>query len=284
MPYMRVDVGFPGHEKAVRAGGDAIWMWLAMKSYAKQNQTDGFVPGCMIGRLQGPDPTKQKRLVKRLIEARLVDAKGNDFEIHDYLDWEESAEHAKARQASGRQRKADWEQRQRERRERERNSVTNGVTGRESNAVTDHVTNAVRNGVSNGVSNATKPNQTRDLPVDSQPKDLSGSARVVGDERAGVPCPKDLELDERHLATLEQTPGIPRPEARFIAAELVSKWSEDHQRRYPSVVRWSQALLTAVRTEWSDHAKRRRAIDAVKPMAEAPWSQAAQDIPPELVG
>lgn len=280
MPYMRVDVGFPGHEKAVRAGGDAIWMWLAMKSYAKQNQTDGFVPGCMIGRLQGPDPTKQRRLVKRLIEARLVDAKGSDFEIHDYLDWEESAEHAKARQASGRQRKADWEQRQRERRERERNSVTNGVTGMESNAVTDHVTNGVRN----GVSNATKPNQTRDLPVDSQPKDLTGSTRVSGDERAGVPCPADLELDDRNLATLEITPGIRPNEARFIAAELVSKWAADDQRRYPSVVRWRQALLTAVRTEWSDHAKRRRAVAAVSPTDDANGDRSRPEIPPELVG
>lgn len=133
--YMRVEVGFPGCEKAIKAGGEALWMWLAMKAYCKVNETDGRVPACMIGRLQGPEPTRQKRLVARLVEARLVDVSGRDFMLHDYLDWEESSADAAKRRANARKRKADWEQRHAAREERDRNGVPNTVTTDHGNAV-----------------------------------------------------------------------------------------------------------------------------------------------------
>lgn len=132
---MRVEVGFPGCEKAIKAGGEALWMWLAMKTYCKVNETDGLVPACMIGRLQGPEPTRQKRLVARLVTAGLVDVAGPDFMLHDYLDWEESSTDAAKRRAAARKRKADWEQRHGMREERNGNTVPNTVPDDEGNAV-----------------------------------------------------------------------------------------------------------------------------------------------------
>jgi len=153
--YMRVDPGFPGHEKAIKAGGDAIWLWLAMKAYAKREGTNGRIPGVKIGRLEGPEPSKQRRLAKRLVAVGLLESCGEDFNLHDYLDWEESAEQAEEKRAAARKRKRDWDAKQRAIRNADRECVSNAVTNADT-----HASVTASSNTSNP--NQAKPNQTID--------------------------------------------------------------------------------------------------------------------------
>lgn len=214
--YMRVEVGFPGCEKAIKAGGEALWMWLAMKAYCKVNETDGRVPACMIGRLQGPEPTRQKRLVARLVEARLVDVSGRDFMLHDYLDWEESSADAAKRRANARKRKADWEQRHAAREERDGNGVPNTVPPDHRNAVpnasvtvggTDHREGKGREGkgkdppvVPQGGTGETVPELTLVTPQPPEPDPV----REVFDHWAATCWPKVHEGGRAPLASADR--------------------------------------------------------------------------------
>ena len=248
---MRVEVGFPGCEKAVAAGGEALWMWLSMKAYCKVNETDGRVPACMIGRLQGPDPSRQKRLVQRLIGARLVDQKGEDFWLHDYLDWEESSEQAQARRAAQRHRKAEWERKERERRERERNAVTNDVR----NATSERVSNGSREGKGRVVEG-----REGKLPTEE------GTAVAVvhvrserPSEPVKIPCPDSLSLTREQRATLE-TSMVPDWAIDQITTMFVAGAQADQSDRRTMVV-WRKCLSKAISGTWNDPGKRPKKID-----------------------
>ena len=174
--YMRVDPGFPGHVKAIRVGGDGIWMWLAMKAYCKVQGTDGFVPAEMIGRLAGPPPAKQTALVRLLTKAELVDPAEGGHQLHDYLDWEESADQAESRRESARQRKRDWDAKRR--------GVGNAVTERSRNALPNALPTRVTN-TSNPVQTSTNKEEEEDAPTPAPPD--TPEARLDG---SGRPLPR----------------------------------------------------------------------------------------------
>lgn len=62
MPHFRVDDGFDGHPKTVRAGDDALGMWVRAGAWCMRYLTDGFVPEWWV-KQQPKGVAKAKKLV-----------------------------------------------------------------------------------------------------------------------------------------------------------------------------------------------------------------------------
>jgi hypothetical protein len=139
MTWVRLDDQFCDHPKIVEAGPLAAWLYVCGLSYCSRQLTDGFIPAGQVRKLADVDNAGD--LSDRLVAAGLWDRVDGGFHVHDYLEYQPSAEKVKADRAATAKRQADW----RERKQQERslvNKKSNGVT----NAVTTPVSNATRNG------------------------------------------------------------------------------------------------------------------------------------------
>lgn len=119
MPWFRLDDSFHSHPKVLKAGNEAIGLYVRCGTYAAQHSTDGFIPEQVA--LQYGTP----KLADTLVQARLWRRTRGGWRMPDYLDYNPSKE------AVDKERKAAAE-RQRRRREaitsRRDNGVTNGVS------------------------------------------------------------------------------------------------------------------------------------------------------------
>lgn len=95
MTWVKIDDQFPDHPKIERAGPEAAWLYVAGLCYCAQYLTDGRIPKTRVSRLTAfPDG---ERLADRLMDAGLWEDAGDDYEVHDYLDFQPSGEEARAR-------------------------------------------------------------------------------------------------------------------------------------------------------------------------------------------
>lgn len=122
MAWVRIDDSFPDHPKAVQAGPVACWLYVCGIAYANRFLTDGFIPKRQIWRLIESDDADQ--LAAALVDAGLWEETDGGYQIHDYLEYQPSAEKVKAARKRNAARQAKW---------REDNAASN--TG--SNGVTN---------------------------------------------------------------------------------------------------------------------------------------------------
>lgn len=126
MAWVRLDDGFPDHPKAVQAGPMACWLFVCGIAYANRYLTDGFIPERQLSRLI--EAKKPAALAAILVDVGLWEVTDGGFLIHDYLDYQTSAEKVKKERSSNAERQARW---------RDRNAESNGVTdGVTNDAVT----------------------------------------------------------------------------------------------------------------------------------------------------
>lgn len=105
MAWVRLHDGAMTHPKIVGLSDKAFRLWVWGLSYSQQHLTDGAIPAVAV-------PGRLKRAAADLMAARLWDAVGADFTVHDYLDWNDSRAtvtqkrtEAKARMANARERR-----------------------------------------------------------------------------------------------------------------------------------------------------------------------------------
>lgn len=132
MPWIRLDDQFPDHPKTVAAGPMAAWLFVCGIGYCNRLLTDGVIPTGQVRKLADVDNAME--LAARLVEVGLWEAVEGGYRVHDFLDYQPSAEQVKAERVGNAQRQQEWRERQKDKR--------NGV----SNAVTAPVSNAPRNG------------------------------------------------------------------------------------------------------------------------------------------
>jgi len=95
MTWIKLDDGFPEHRKALQAGDDGCWMFVAGLCYCGRNLTDGFIPDAQVARLTGlRNPMKS---AQRLVDAGLWDATDGGFHIHDYAEYQPTKEQVRNR-------------------------------------------------------------------------------------------------------------------------------------------------------------------------------------------
>ncbi len=121
MSRFEIDDQFLNHHKtrrALRSGGDALVMWLAMRTYVATNNSDGVVPDEDIDDLPGA-PADPRRWLEVLVQCGrplpgglrgngLVDAVEGGWLLHDYRDHGLSPDEIERRRELSRDRKRRW--------------------------------------------------------------------------------------------------------------------------------------------------------------------------------
>lgn len=93
MTWFKVDDGLAFHAKVVQAGNPAMGLWVRAGSWSAQQLTDGFIPE-QIALTLGT-----KGQAAALVAVDLWEVVDGGYQIHDYLDYNPTADEVRADQA-----------------------------------------------------------------------------------------------------------------------------------------------------------------------------------------
>lgn len=109
MAWVKIDDAFFRHPKVATAGRDARDLYLAALCYAGAQLTDGFVPGGVLRQLGADaDIDNPDCAASRLVATGLWHEADGGWTIHDYHDYQPSAEQVKAQRAATAERVSRW--------------------------------------------------------------------------------------------------------------------------------------------------------------------------------
>lgn len=105
MSHTRFALGFPRNRKVARLSDAAFRLWVSAMDLAREQLLDGalieadldLVPRCPSGKAR-------TSLVDELVSVGLWERTETGWQIHDYLDWQDSAAKVKQKQAAARER------------------------------------------------------------------------------------------------------------------------------------------------------------------------------------
>ena len=130
MSFLLVDDQMPFHKKIVAAGNEAIGAWVRAGAWSKNYGTNGIIPR-EVALAIAAESVWERLMSDRVKLVRPRD--GGDYELHDFLQWQTSAEQDEARKAALRQARSDAGKRSAERRRERRSSApptnTDATTG-----------------------------------------------------------------------------------------------------------------------------------------------------------
>lgn len=112
MTWVKIDDGFFEHPKTLAVGEDAAFLFLAGLGYCNKNLTDGMIPKAMLRRLtRRPTRGLADRLCAVLVPGKgpYWHDRGDYYESHEYLAWNDSRATVLARRERDRKRKKDSE-------------------------------------------------------------------------------------------------------------------------------------------------------------------------------
>jgi len=165
MTWVRLADDFADHPKLAEAGPLAGWLWVCGLAYANKHLTDGYLPTAAVRRLA--DVEDPFRLAARLVASGLWEPADGGYRIHDFGEYQPSAESVRAERERNAKRAAEWRERQK----------SSGSTGAHTGA---HA--GGRNGVS------------ADAPV---PAGLPGTVQVPAGTTPPLPPSPQAERGER---------------------------------------------------------------------------------------
>lgn len=131
MPWFNVDDGAHSHPKVMLAGNAAFGLFTRLGSYCAAYSTEGRVPATIM-RAYGT-----KNECERLLAAGMLHKEGDEYVMHDFLDYNRDAVQVARDRAKAAERK---------RRQREREREGESRNGRDSHGVTSGVTDGVSHG------------------------------------------------------------------------------------------------------------------------------------------
>lgn len=102
MPWAKIDDGFTDHPKVIAAGPLASWLYVCGLTYCARLLTDGFVPTGQVRKLADVDGAME--LADKLVSVGLWSRVDGGFQIHDYLEYNPSAEKVKAERKAAQER------------------------------------------------------------------------------------------------------------------------------------------------------------------------------------
>lgn len=104
MPWVRLEDSFADHPKIERAGPLAAWLHVAALCYCARHLTDGRLPRQKASRLA--DIASPETHIDTLLRVGLWSEDGDDYVIHDYLDYQPSRADVESDRAAARDRMA----------------------------------------------------------------------------------------------------------------------------------------------------------------------------------
>lgn len=99
--WVKIDDQFSDHPKVIEAGPLAECLFVRGLTYAARYLTDGFVPASHLRRMGDMDAIEE---AGQLVAVGLWHEAGGGYQIHDYLDYNPSAEKVKAEREAARDR------------------------------------------------------------------------------------------------------------------------------------------------------------------------------------
>lgn len=106
MAWVKFDDGYANHLKVAGLTDAAFRLHTAAILYCGKHLTDGFVEAAEVPRLVR---RFRKAAVAELVERGLWrDQEGLGYVLHDYLEWNDTAEKVRKRREDTARRKADW--------------------------------------------------------------------------------------------------------------------------------------------------------------------------------
>jgi hypothetical protein len=103
MSFLRIDDGFAEHPKIVALSDLAFRVHVAALCYSARNLTDGHLP---------PNYAAADRaVVRELVRAGVWETEGKGFRIHDWHQWNPTAEEVRLRRKASRDRIREWRRR-----------------------------------------------------------------------------------------------------------------------------------------------------------------------------
>lgn len=118
MTWVKIEDSLPDHERAIRAGDRAMWLWVAGLCWCSRHLSDGKIPREVVPRLTGaPDALK---LASVLVEVGLWRETKAAFVVRNYGRFQRTRDEVDAERAATRKRVA------KHREKRSGNAVTNG--------------------------------------------------------------------------------------------------------------------------------------------------------------
>ncbi len=234
MPVSLLITGYYRHPKmlaanAVAGGEAAEVLWCRGLDYVNEHGTDGFIPYTMPTLLC---PTKTAARVRGLVQAGLWDEVEGGYHIHDYLDFQPSAEKVRKERQKTAERQARAKEKRAEARGKQAETGTRSREQENAHAPAHAVSNGVTPPVSSAVSAlAPNPNPLADSPDgESLPATVSPKAELV--VMPALPPPAAAG-DARALTCAFWERTNPKPAVKFIALlKLVERfldagWSEE---------------------------------------------------------
>lgn len=100
MSWFRLDDQGAFHEKVLAAGNEAYGAWCRAGQWSSGRRTEGFIPRATALSIA------PLRIWQRLVAARgrsehgLIEVHGDDFQMHDYLEWNPTADEVEAKRAA----------------------------------------------------------------------------------------------------------------------------------------------------------------------------------------
>lgn len=107
MPWFRLEDGFHSHPKVIRAGNEAIGLYVRCGTYAAQHLTDGFIPEHVALLYGTPE------LAGALVRTKLWRRTRGGWLMPDYLDYNPSAEQVGREREARAERQARWRDKKR---------------------------------------------------------------------------------------------------------------------------------------------------------------------------
>jgi len=94
MPFLNLDDNFADHRKVDALSDGAFRLHVSGLLYCARNKTDGHIPTDRVARLM---PKFKRSYLTELIDGQLWYTRpGDEYEVHDYLDWNKSREQIEA--------------------------------------------------------------------------------------------------------------------------------------------------------------------------------------------
>ena len=102
MAWVKIDDQFTDHPKVVAAGPLAGWLYVCGLTYCSRYLTDGFIPEAQIRRMA--DIKNPAACASRLVDAGLWIRVDGGYHVHDYLEYQPSAEKVRADRSAAQER------------------------------------------------------------------------------------------------------------------------------------------------------------------------------------
>lgn len=103
MVWLRIDDQIAHHPKFIDAGPIASWLWVCGNAYCNKYLTDGFIRSSALGTLGGV--TNAKRWAEVLVKVGLWEAAAGGYRVHDFHDFNPTAQEVRANREWDRRRK-----------------------------------------------------------------------------------------------------------------------------------------------------------------------------------